>query len=665
VKAVARAVARANATPRTNRLTPRDIYRRGSLQTPHVAAAERSGRAREIDSRPESDESDQVTAPMLIPKRQRSKNGEGPSMQYGSFIPTPPKELAVEQLELPGPALSQELSFLSENASPRGPPLRPPNRTGTTSVSSAYEMGNTASPPRKPTFRSIFNSSPNRLARNASMVDVPRSGDPMPLIRRLMSHSGALADYKMDVNMVPIEHVRAREREFFMWMDNELEKVETFYKLKEDEAGERLNVLRDQLHEMRNRRIEEIAHLRKDKEVIKEDEGRIIGASGLIGGERTSDADHSSSAQSKTGGQVSAWAKPVEKVFESAKGLKLRPRPGTNSRALQNMGISPNIHDGLAGRDPRRDYVRKQHDNDVPYRSAKRKLKLALKEYYRGLELLKSYALLNRTAFRKINKKYDKAVNAHPPLRYMSEKVNNAWFVQSDVLDGHLHAVEDLYARYFERGNHKVAMGKLRSSSQKPGEYSANAFRCGIFIGTGGVFGIQGLIYAASILNNHPDDVMRIRTGYLLQIYAGYFLTLYLFAFFCVNCSIWTHNKINYVFIFELDPRNHLDWRQMAEFPSFLTLLLGLFVWINFSSFGTSEMYLYYPVILIFVTVVFIFLPAPILFYRARQWFVYSHVSSPSTIHVALLTLNSGVYFLLDYTPSNSATFSWAIYFVL
>jgi hypothetical protein len=557
-------------------------------------------------------------------------------MQYGSFVPTPPNEFNPEQLELPAPAVrtSQEIA----DAPHRGT-LHMPKRGRYRDVdgaapesapnSNAYRVGETNSPPpHRTAIGSIFHKGSN-LVRHASTANVPQPREPVPLLRRIISHTGTmpLEDPNADVNMVPIEHVRARELEFFDWMDNQLRKVETFYKEKEDQAGERLLLLREQLHEMRNRRIEEIARHR-----LAKNPGLDPAKTLNDGASKSSSIDE----REREGGLGfgNRIVKPVEKAYDAARHLRFAPRPGANSKALQKMGPvglglpdtkSPEAMQRAHGHDPASDYVRKHPEGEVSYRSAKRKLKLALKEYYRGLELLKSYALLNRTAFRKINKKYDKAANAHPPLGYMTEKVNKAWFVRSEVLDNYLHSVEDLYARYFEKGNHKVAIGKLRSSTTRPGEFTLSAFRSGLMLGTGAVFGIQGLINAVNDMHYHESPAMRIQTSYLMQIYGGYFLALFLFAFFCVDAAIWTRNKINYVFIFEFDPRNHLDWRQMSEFPAFLTLLLGLFVWVNFSRYGAEEMYLYYPVVLIGLTLILIFMPVPVLFPRSRSWFVYSH----------------------------------------
>lgn len=665
VKAVSRAVARMHATPKFSKLNSRDYYRssgspflarKAPPTTPRQQSQRQQSRDRtsveDSEANQASDESDAVRKPILIHKRGGKLAEHVRPSDYGSFVPTPPNEFQPEQLELPDPAIqighgnhddpitrrlhSHNLPRRSrfrdvDGAAPEGAP----NTLSQVDGGEAYTIGESSPPPHRTAVGSIFHRG-SSLIRHASTANVSAPPAPVPILRRMFSNAATVEDRGPDVNMVPLDLVKTREKEFFKWMDGQLEKVESFYKLKEDEAGERLQLLREQLHEMRNRRIAEIA------EVKRTHAQHPTNASHSILHDLSALPTRAPSISSRPGSRegsnnhLNGYFKPVEKALHNLVPPFPRPGFGPNTQHLKYMPPSPYLSSAALsaphGQDPARDYVRRPLPHEVshetvPYRSAKRKLKLALKEYYRGLELLKSYALLNRTAFRKINKKYDKAANAHPPLRYMSEKVNKAYFVQSDVVDTYLHAVEDLYARYFERGNHKVAMGKLRSSANKSGNYAFSAFRSGLMIGTGAVFGIQGLINAHALEGSHPDEETRMRTSYLLQIYGGYLLGVYLFAFFCLDCAIWSVNKINYVFIFEFDPRSTLDWRQLSEFPAFFTFLLGLFVWLNFSELGTEAMYLYYPVILIGVTVAIIFAPAPVLFRHSRGWFAYSHVS--------------------------------------
>lgn len=480
-------------------------------------------------------------------------------------------------LELPDPALPpDEESFARHNRawrhSQHNPYVTPLHRQTTNRDPHPYEVGPTHTPPKAtsallPRHRRLFNSK-----RTVSTPDGGGTPDRPRLIRRIFSTAGIQSPQVGDVPLAGYKEYDTRQAEFEKFLDVELEKIESFYKMKEAQAGERLLVLRQQLHEMRDRRVEEIRAIERAKENHKHEQDRL----------RTNQEDGNGAGAGNHTGPALDWRHPIGSVWGVGHHV------GRNTKALVNMG--PVDHGltpaNLQAQMDRRDFQRHStHADDVPYRSAKRKLRLALQEFYRGLELLKSYALLNRTAFRKMNKKYDKVVKARPTGRFMTEKVNKAWFVQSEVLEGQIVAVEDLYARYFERGNHKVAVGKLRSRSSRAGDHSGSVFRNGLLIAAGAVFGVQGLVYGAEHLAD-PDPVVKVNASYLLQvkyhptssrkwklnqslqIYGGYFLALLLVLVFCLDCRIWARAKINYVFIFEFDTRHNLDWRQLSEVAS-------------------------------------------------------------------------------------------------
>ncbi|KAI1098415.1 EXS-domain-containing protein [Jackrogersella minutella] len=603
IKAVSRAINKANGTPlglaRRNDFLPQETPRPSQLPRQQNAGPENANEAESLRASPapmgqanrgaHSTIGAQPTPPRAIPartERQSLTASPGNDGRYGSFVPTPPSVAeSWNVFELPAPALG-------EPAIPTEAPLSRHTDTLRKSISRQSTQRST-SMGAVPLAGGL--QSPARIRRTSTFQQNPSPGK----LRRIFSTGHHMSQQltraestKFGYGLQAIDTVRGREKEFFDFMDSELDKVETFYRQKEEQAGQRLAALREQLHEMRNRRNRELAELRQRKE----------------SGEESSNHDNKGISSGNNG-----WVEPLKsRIF----------KPGANSKALAKLPFTPVLNAIEA--DTRRDYIRRPLSHDVPYRTAKRKLKLALQEFYRGLELLQSYTQLNRTAFRKLNKKYDKAVNARPPYRYMNEKVNKSWFVNSSTVDGYLHSVEDLYARYFEKGNRKIATGKLHRLNRRPGDESAIAFRNGLFIGTGVVFTLQGLVYGSQLLFD-PDPEVAQQSSYLMQLYGGYFMMLILMFLFCIDCYMWTRNKINYPFIFEFDTRNNLDWRQLSSFPSFFLLLFGVFFWLNFTRYGSEELYLYYPVILIGITLFTLLLPAPVLWHRSRQWFMYSH----------------------------------------
>ncbi|KAJ5176891.1 uncharacterized protein N7482_002768, partial [Penicillium canariense] len=402
--------------------------------------------------------------------------------------------------------------------------------------------------------------------------------------------------------------VERRHDEFFAFLDGELEKINSFYEAKEREATARLEVLSAQLHFMVHRRRQQVLAAKKSMEEISHDTQRQPKGFGGLSGAGLRNATRALASET--------WSK--------TRTLAGRTQFGKNSEAMATQGASPEVDATTRQYLAQRDYAPREDtpNNDVSYRTAKRKLKHALQEFYRGMELLKAYAYLNQTAFRKINKKYDKAVNPPVPMQYMTERVNRASFVQSEVLETLIDTVEDLYARYFERGNHKIAASKLRHSVKKRNDFSPSTFRAGLWLMAGTLLSAQALVRASRHLLS-GDSIRKVQTSYLLQIYGGYFLITFHLLLFCIACMIWTKSRINHAFVFEYEPKHILEWRQLLEFPSFFIFLMGLFMWLNFS--WINVMYIYWPVVLVGLTVIIVFLPARVLYHKSRKWWAITN----------------------------------------
>lgn len=67
--------------------------------------------------------------------------------------------------------------------------------------------------------------------------------------------------------------------------------------------------------------------------------------------------------------------------------------------------------------------------------------------------------------------------------------------------------------------------------------------------------------------------------------------------------------------------------------------MLGLFMQINFHQVGGDRMYLWYPIILIGLSVALLINPFRICYFRTRMWLLYSLVSDINMDHESRLTV--------------------------
>ena len=120
-------------------------------------------------------------------------------------------------------------------------------------------------------------------------------------------------------------------------------------------------------------------------------------------------------------GATSKWVqKPLNRIRASLDGLSSAMPGADHQRRAKHPELMPHPISTTTGY--------------VEYRIARRRLKQAVLEFYRAMELLKGYRLLNRTGLTKILKKFDKTSGRHISADY-NERLKAAHFDKSERLD--------------------------------------------------------------------------------------------------------------------------------------------------------------------------------------------------------------------------------------
>ncbi|THH19131.1 hypothetical protein EW146_g1993 [Bondarzewia mesenterica] len=401
-----------------------------------------------------------------------------------------------------------------------------------------------------------------------------------------------------------LESMTSVQLAFFDKLDAELLKIDSFYLAREQEARERCAVLREQLGELKDHR--KIFH-----EAYPADHKRWS-LSSIAHTARPRRAVHRRRHRSVQ--ESSSREKSLERA-DAEKAVELLGNGHDNGKVKEELRLRYNPED---------------------YTHAKKRLKKAVLEYYRGLEVLNNYRILNLTGFRKALKKFEKITKIPVQHAYMKEKVrpvlhsqtllekdiciikvDPSAFASGEVVQGLVKEMEDQFAARFTRGDKKRALVRLRASSQHK-THHFSTFRTGLAFGLGVPALVDGIYRSFQ-----PE--LRAKLAWEVMLFNYAILAIPAFFVFLVglNVLVWSRSRINYVFIFEFDIRTRLDHREYFEIPAIVLATLCYSFWLTFARIGAESVApTTWPLIWLLFVAGLILNPFPVLFKESRWWLI-------------------------------------------
>jgi hypothetical protein len=317
-------------------------------------------------------------------------------------------------------------------------PGRSPRLAGTNTSGNGGIANMLKSPSMKP--RAGMPETGDRTMSSRTLKASPSGGSINP--RRLGVPSARFPDSLQELyDMASPEELR-----FLQTLDNELEKVESFYHDRESDALKHSNELKRQLDELaEHRRVFHEAEVERMNEgkVKRYIDGAVEGVQKRIPFVSSVIQIADPRGQTTAGPQDSqspATGKRSGETDSSDNGKEDGSTTQHAGKTANGSGVTRNrtpMNGGRASFDPEK------------YQRYKKKLRTAILEFYKELEILKNYRILNITGFKKALKKFEKTARIKCIDLYMDGKVAKRSFADGQTVDRLLKQMEDEFTLRF------------------------------------------------------------------------------------------------------------------------------------------------------------------------------------------------------------------------
>ncbi|KAF8392157.1 hypothetical protein HHK36_022499 [Tetracentron sinense] len=419
------------------------------------------------------------------------------------------------------------------------------------------------------------------------------SGDKSETIQVKNKNGGGDEEDLYQTELVELFSEEDEVKEFFERLDEELNKVNQFYKTKESEFLERGEILNKQLlillevKQVLNDRRQKNLQSRSDAVILPRSNSSSIRSSNYSGQffcfiETTTEFTQTASETSVTDDVIAALERNGVNFIGSATRSKTEKGKPKMAMRIDIPATTPTqtiitvmsmLWEDLVNNPKKEgpgDFI-----NRKKIQCAEKMIRGAFVELYRGLGLLKTYSSLNMVAFTKILKKFDKVSNLQASGSYLN--VVKRWhFISSDKVVRLRDEVEPIFTKHFANNDRKGAMKFLRPQQKK--ESHMITFFVGLFTGC---FVTLFSVYA---ILAHLSGMFSATTqaGYMETVYPVFSMfalfSLHLFLYGC-NLFMWKRTRTNYNFIFEFSPSTSLKYRDVFLIcTSFMTTVVGAMV---------------------------------------------------------------------------------------